>query len=87
MSNRTLVLQRHRHLKWKALDPLEAGLMVLCGASIIGFTGSASRSAACALVNQRTSESSVWSGAPSSSSTSAMRPIIRDEGNGQGWVE
>ena len=40
MSNRSLVLQRHRHLKWKALDPLEAGLMVLCGASIIGFTGS-----------------------------------------------
>lgn len=38
MSNRSLVLQRHRHLKWKALDPLEAGLMVLCGASIIGFT-------------------------------------------------
>ncbi|MBY0321403.1 MAG: TRAP transporter small permease [Reyranella sp.] len=40
MSNRTLVLQRHRHLKWKALDPLEAALMVLCGVSIIGFTGS-----------------------------------------------
>jgi TRAP-type C4-dicarboxylate transport system permease small subunit len=38
--NRSLVLQRHRHLKWKALDPLEAGLMVLCGVSIIGFTGS-----------------------------------------------
>ena len=40
MSNRTLVLQRHRHLKWAALDPLEAGLMVLCGVSIIGFTSS-----------------------------------------------
>ena len=40
VSNRTLVLQRHRHLKWTALDPLEAGLMVLCGVSIIGFTGS-----------------------------------------------
>jgi TRAP-type C4-dicarboxylate transport system permease small subunit len=40
VSNRTLVLQRHRHLKWKALDPLEAGLMVLCGVSIIGFTSS-----------------------------------------------
>lgn len=33
-----MVLQRHRHLKWKALDPLEAVLMVLCGASIGGFT-------------------------------------------------
>jgi len=40
VSNRSLVLQRHRHLKWAALDPLEAALMVLCGVSIIGFTGS-----------------------------------------------
>jgi TRAP-type C4-dicarboxylate transport system permease small subunit len=40
MDRRSLVLQQHRHLKWKALDPLEAGLMVLCGVSIIGFTGS-----------------------------------------------
>lgn len=40
MSSRTLVLQRHRHLKWKALDPLEAALMVLCGVAIIGFTSS-----------------------------------------------
>jgi len=39
VSSRSLVLQRHRHLKWKALDPLEAALMALCGASIIGFTG------------------------------------------------
>ncbi len=38
MSSRVLVLQRHRHLKWKALDPLEAALMILCGALIIGFT-------------------------------------------------
>ena len=35
---RTLVIQRHRHLKWKALDPLEAILMVLCGVCIGGFT-------------------------------------------------
>lgn len=35
---RALVLQRHRHLKWTALDPLEAVLMVLCGTSIAGFT-------------------------------------------------
>jgi TRAP-type C4-dicarboxylate transport system permease small subunit len=40
VSNRSLVLQRHRHLKWQALDRVEAALMVLCGVSIIGFTGS-----------------------------------------------
>ena len=35
---RTLVIQRHRHLKWKALDTLEATLMILCGVCISGFT-------------------------------------------------
>jgi len=35
---RALVLQRHRHLKWPALDWLEAALMVLCGACIFMFT-------------------------------------------------
>jgi len=35
-----LVIARHRHLKWKALDPLEHVLMVLCGISIGGFTAS-----------------------------------------------
>src|SRR5436309_9701400 len=35
---RSLVLQRHRHLKWKAFDILEATLMILCGLSIAGFT-------------------------------------------------
>jgi TRAP-type C4-dicarboxylate transport system permease small subunit len=34
----SLVVDRHRHLKWKALDPLEHLLMVLCGISIAGFT-------------------------------------------------
>jgi TRAP-type transport system small permease protein len=34
----SLVVDRHRHLKWKALDPLEQLLMVLCGVSIFGFT-------------------------------------------------
>jgi TRAP-type C4-dicarboxylate transport system permease small subunit len=34
----SLVVDRHRHLKWKALDPLEQVLMVLCGVSIAGFT-------------------------------------------------
>ena len=38
MSRKILVLASHRHLKWKALDPLEYVLMVLCGASIAGFT-------------------------------------------------
>ena len=35
---RALVLQRHRHLKWKAFDRLEAALMVLCGVCIFMFT-------------------------------------------------
>jgi TRAP-type C4-dicarboxylate transport system permease small subunit len=35
---RALILQRHRQLKWKALDPLEAFLMVMCGVSIFMFT-------------------------------------------------
>jgi TRAP-type C4-dicarboxylate transport system permease small subunit len=34
----SLVIPRHRHLKWKALDPLEHLLMVLCGVAIAGFT-------------------------------------------------
>ena len=38
VASRALILQRHRHLKWKWLDPLEAGLMVLCGGCIGGFT-------------------------------------------------
>jgi TRAP-type C4-dicarboxylate transport system permease small subunit len=33
-----LVIARHRHLKWRTLDPLEHVLMVLCGISIAGFT-------------------------------------------------
>jgi len=32
-----LVLRRQRHLKWRALDPLEAALMLLCGALLFGF--------------------------------------------------
>jgi len=36
----SLVIDRHRHLKWRALDPLEHLLMVLCGLSIAGFTSS-----------------------------------------------
>jgi len=35
---RALILQRHRRLKWKLFDPLEAALMILCGVSIFMFT-------------------------------------------------
>lgn len=40
MSLTSLAIQRHRHLKWQALDPLEHVLMILCGISIGGFTSS-----------------------------------------------
>src|SRR6202030_3763627 len=32
-----LVLKRQRHLKWRALDPLETVLMVCCGLLLFGF--------------------------------------------------
>ena len=35
---RALILQRHRHLKWPALDWLEALLMILCGVCIGMFS-------------------------------------------------
>ena len=35
---RALILQRHRHLKWKAFDKLEAALMILCGVCMAMFT-------------------------------------------------
>src|SRR5262249_36532844 len=34
------VLQRQRHLKWAALDRLEQCLMVICGATLFGFSTS-----------------------------------------------
>jgi TRAP-type C4-dicarboxylate transport system permease small subunit len=33
-----LVLQRQRHLKWRALDALETILMILCGICLLGFS-------------------------------------------------
>ena len=33
-----LVLSRQRHLKWKALDPLEMILMIICGVTLFGFS-------------------------------------------------
>jgi TRAP-type C4-dicarboxylate transport system permease small subunit len=39
MSKRpSIVLQRDRHLKWRAFDVLEVVLMVLCGIAIAGFS-------------------------------------------------
>jgi len=35
---RSLVLPRQRQLKWRALDWLEALLMMLCGVTLFGFT-------------------------------------------------
>jgi TRAP-type C4-dicarboxylate transport system permease small subunit len=32
-----LVLDRQRHLKWRALDKLELGLMIICGLTLFGF--------------------------------------------------
>ncbi|MBV9246467.1 MAG: TRAP transporter small permease [Methylobacteriaceae bacterium] len=32
-----LVLDQKRHLKWRAFDPLEKGLMILCGVLLAGF--------------------------------------------------
>ena len=32
-----LVLKRQRHLKWRALDPLETALMIVCGLLLFGF--------------------------------------------------
>src|SRR5664279_182390 len=33
-----LVLQRQRHLKWRAFDKLEVALMMLCGVLLFGFS-------------------------------------------------
>src|SRR5271157_1734640 len=34
----SLVLQRQRHLKWRALDALEMILMIICGLLLFGFS-------------------------------------------------
>src|SRR6476619_894545 len=38
MASDDLVLQRQRHLKWRALDRLELALMIICGALCFGFS-------------------------------------------------
>jgi TRAP-type C4-dicarboxylate transport system permease small subunit len=35
---KSIVIDRQRTLKWRCLDPLEWGLMVLCGVCLTGFT-------------------------------------------------
>src|SRR5258708_19672014 len=37
ISAERLLLKRQRHLKWRALDPLETVLMMLCGLLLFGF--------------------------------------------------
>jgi TRAP-type C4-dicarboxylate transport system permease small subunit len=39
-SEQSLVLDKDRHLKWRALDPLERVLMVLCGVMLFAFSTS-----------------------------------------------
>jgi TRAP-type transport system small permease protein len=38
MAGEPIVQATHRHLKWPALDPLERGLMILCGLCLACFT-------------------------------------------------
>jgi TRAP-type C4-dicarboxylate transport system permease small subunit len=51
-----LVLQRQRHLKWRALDRLELILMMLCGALCFGF----SLSVAADIVTRTTGHPWLW---------------------------
>jgi TRAP-type C4-dicarboxylate transport system permease small subunit len=37
-ANEPIVLPTARHLKWRALDPLEYALMCICGLCLLGFT-------------------------------------------------
>src|SRR6202140_5106725 len=51
-----LVLNRQRHLKWRALDPLELALMILCGVTLFGF----SVSVACDIVTRTIGHPWLW---------------------------
>ena len=51
-----LVLQRQRHLKWRALDPLECLLMMLGGALLFGF----SLSVVCDIVTRLIGSPRLW---------------------------
>ena len=51
-----LVLARQRHLKWKALDPLEMILMIICGLTLFGF----SLSVCCDIVTRLLGDPWLW---------------------------
>jgi TRAP-type C4-dicarboxylate transport system permease small subunit len=51
-----LVLARQRHLKWKALDPLEMVLMIICGVTLFGF----SLSVCCDIVTRLLGDPWLW---------------------------
>lgn len=51
-----LVLGRQRHLKWKALDPLEMILMIICGLTLFGF----SVSVCCDIVTRQLGDPWLW---------------------------
>ena len=53
---RPIVLERDRHLKWRAFDRLELLLMVLCGDAIAGF----SISVACDIVTRTIGSPWLW---------------------------
>src|SRR5579862_4514561 len=54
--DRSLVLQRQRKLKWRALDWLEATLMVLCGFTLFAF----SLSVVCDIVTREIGRPWLW---------------------------
>jgi TRAP-type C4-dicarboxylate transport system permease small subunit len=51
-----LVLSRQRHLKWKALDPLEMVLMIMCGLTLFGF----SLSVCCDILTRQLGDPWLW---------------------------
>ncbi len=51
-----LVLSRQRHLKWKALDPLEMVLMIVCGLTLFGF----SLSVCCDIMTRQLGDPWLW---------------------------
>jgi TRAP-type C4-dicarboxylate transport system permease small subunit len=51
-----LVLQRHRHLKWRSLDKLELALMIICGVLCFGF----SLSVTCDIVTRTIGHPWLW---------------------------
>lgn len=51
-----LVLSRQRHLKWKALDPLEMVLMIICGLTLFGF----SLSVCCDILTRQLGDPWLW---------------------------